>query len=133
MKFLVFKAFVPYHLLYQSVTLYFCFCIPNRTWTMNLASCFPLTLTSSHYIILQIYQQHKQPQTNLVNSLRPNLRNHSNTTLLKLDYSLPGQIPVPSVNKFPRPPTPIFSYPSSRITFHTNKLKHAVSKITTSN
>ena len=71
--------------------------------------------------------------TNQVNSVCPNLSNHSNTTLLKPDQSLPGQTPVPSVNKFPRPPTPIFSYPSSRITFHTNKLKHAVSKITLSN
>ena len=60
--------------------------------------------------------------THLVIIPYPNLRNNSDTPPLNLHQSLPARIPVSSVNIFPRPPTPFFSYPSSGLpTAHISK------------
>ena len=53
--------------------------------------------------------------TNMVNTPYPNLRDNFDTPPLNLHHSLPAQIPVSSVNTFPRPPTPLFSYPFSGV------------------
>ena len=54
-------------------------------------------------------QSNPNNPTNLVNTLYPNLRNNSDTPHLNLHQSLPAQIPVSSIDIFPRPPTLFFS------------------------